>query len=1653
MIKRFVSLILVLFLSLAAFPAGGLDTFALFGTDNAETDAFSRYILTFREDADMFSLLEGYTYRVISATERVCIVTADDVSLLSPYCVYAEKEASRRVLELSLEESRWESVYCSFEESRVLSGNGAGVTVAVLDTGVDRTHSELKNAHILDGYDAVTGKNGVYSDTDGHGTAVISLLAADDDGIGITGVAPGITVYPVKVATAGGTIYSSELIAGIYNAADNGADIINISLGGYSYSVSEQRAIDYAVSKGCIIIAAAGNDGADSALAGKYFYPASYDGVISVASVDPDGDISRFSQYNDKVDIAAPGRDITVCGTDGGYRTDSGTSFSSAIVSGIAALCFVSAGGLNCNEFEAVLISALGADKTSYSGYGVINGATAVTAAKKPVVTGIYNGAVLNTPAVITFNKGTATLDGKPFYSGDTVSEEGVHRFVLTYNKTVKTTVFYIHTKKPSYSVGENCINYSGGNGYLDGMPYESGAYIEDGVHTFLIKNEYYSESVQVNIGAAAFLGGVSDGKTYSDCVAVTGYGDGVFYINGTPFSGVKILGNGDYTAVATDKNGAVVQTVGFTVSVSVIPFDGFRYDTHIFYDTRYGYLAVSGGLVGNVRIYKLTDMNSAVRTVNVPGIVQGFDSDEENLYILLENGVYSIERADVSGAGIPKVSVKDGYIPYGGYSFSGNELYLNGNRVLTTPYGNIISLADGYAYTSQGVVDISNGRLVYRFFDELVSITDYCALFKNEGLILFADIRDIAVPADTGITENGVIFNEYTSFSCLSAVPEQIAYDGSSGKIYMLCCGTVYYTDISFTVSGALPFTDIPLYISAGGGKLNVFFETGYCTVDSNTLNTVYHSALSVPDKAVTGYYGTAAFRGETLVLTDGTDIVYINDISISDIAVSGNTVFVANSQGIGMFGFDGTYLGSIDAGDTAQVFTDGVYIASRDTVYLVSTGEAVGRIPAGIVSVMNGLIFAADGVYSPYGDKLSALVYSGVFDSGRCVYYSGNSITVHGGNNAGKVPNITGADGVYDISTDITADTGVLFVDGVHFSGGHFSSGGTHILECAMPFGIIYETEFSVVPALGGIAVSGGDREMNLGDSAYLLVEYLPYGASAVKAEFSVSGDSVVIGENGLLTAVNEGVSTVTVSAGGFTVTVKITVTRLDIIFNDPNIVYNQLSRVCFVPVGTTAEYLNSVTASQGEYHRIVGTDGADIPGDSFVGTGNIIRYISDTGELLAGVNIVVRGDTDGDGMLSAADLLLVQKGINGENIGLFKSFAADFDSDGSITHEDALLLTKTITIFNTLYPSFYGNTVVTASVPEILHPVSEFAVVLYADNGRGIDSVSGTLEYDSEVFELLYVTGINYRMESVVNDGVITFAAYDENGTPSERKVKTFGTVRFRVKEEVPLEEVLFKLSCCAVTVGGKVQLSEEVIKTSVIQRRTASDFKIEIPNAEYFSFNPTVRNYYITVPYDAVSPDIILDYPDGGIVYCSDTVIPESDELTVSIRYTSPSGVSTEYKIFVTRAGEPSLSSDAYLSSLSATVGEMLPQFVPERLSYKLNIPYSSPDPEFSCIPRDENTVVTAELPESFPVGSTDVVFVCTAQDGTEIKYTVTVIRAPQPVVSEPSEDSLPVDEPHSGTALIIATAVITAAAALAVLIIIYRKRKNNVKKIK
>jgi subtilisin family serine protease len=209
---------------------------------------------------------------------------------------------------------------------------GEGVVIAVVDTGCDLDHPDLKD-NLLEGINFV--KPGTPPEDDNcHGTHCTGILVAENNDIGMVGVCPKAKVMPVKVLNSKGSGNLLDVAKGVVWAADNGADIITMSLGSPMKVQQVRKAIQYAASKGIPTFVAAGNAGNTK----EVFYPANYPETIAIGAIDENFNRAKFSNTGRNLDFMAPGVDIFSTVPDNWYATLSGTSMACPFAVGVATL-------------------------------------------------------------------------------------------------------------------------------------------------------------------------------------------------------------------------------------------------------------------------------------------------------------------------------------------------------------------------------------------------------------------------------------------------------------------------------------------------------------------------------------------------------------------------------------------------------------------------------------------------------------------------------------------------------------------------------------------------------------------------------------------------------------------------------------------------------------------------------------------------------------------------------------------------------------------------------------------------------------------------------------------------------------------------------------------------------------------------------------------------------------------------------------------------------------------------------------------------------------------------------------------------------------------------------------------------------------------
>jgi len=266
-------------------------------------------------------------------------------------------------------------------ESVHKTAKGSGVTVAVVDTGVKASHTDLDT--VLTGTDFVTPDTNA-NDENGHGTHVAGVIAATyDNKKGIAGMAPKAKILPVRVLDKDGAGTSANVAKGILYAVSKGAKVINLSLGTTANSTAMQAAVAEAIKKNVLVVAAAGNRGC-TLTGSPTEYPANLPGVVGVGAVDKSLNKASFSSCGSWVDVTAPGAAIistTIrnsiglgCSASTDYCTLNGTSFATPYVAAAAALAIEKRGWSQATiasklELSATDLSTVGKDKNTGAGF------------------------------------------------------------------------------------------------------------------------------------------------------------------------------------------------------------------------------------------------------------------------------------------------------------------------------------------------------------------------------------------------------------------------------------------------------------------------------------------------------------------------------------------------------------------------------------------------------------------------------------------------------------------------------------------------------------------------------------------------------------------------------------------------------------------------------------------------------------------------------------------------------------------------------------------------------------------------------------------------------------------------------------------------------------------------------------------------------------------------------------------------------------------------------------------------------------------------------------------------------------------------------------------------------------------------------------
>ena len=383
-IKRVIKTLTASFLVL--FLVGGLIWHVAEATPQGE--ASKKEVLVGLEDTSMpedYKFIEARGGKVVNELESINVLVVDlseraaDRAIeawdRNPRISYVEENG----VMYALSEGSWGTERIGSREAQEES-TGEGVRVGILDSGIDVNHKALKG-NIAGGEAIVECSphphcDETWDDDHGHGTHVAGTAGSVNEKIG---VATEVELYSIKVLDRNARGSVSNVAEGIEWAADNGMEVINMSLGSSSDSYGDtlQRSVEYAHGKGVIQVAAAGNNNLEE---DSVVYPAAFEEVIAVSATDEDDEMAEFSSIGPEVEFAAPGADIYSAWEGGGYHEGNGTSMASPHVAGVVALVLAMEGYETEEEVREHLRSTaedIGFGKEK-QGYGLISAAEAV---------------------------------------------------------------------------------------------------------------------------------------------------------------------------------------------------------------------------------------------------------------------------------------------------------------------------------------------------------------------------------------------------------------------------------------------------------------------------------------------------------------------------------------------------------------------------------------------------------------------------------------------------------------------------------------------------------------------------------------------------------------------------------------------------------------------------------------------------------------------------------------------------------------------------------------------------------------------------------------------------------------------------------------------------------------------------------------------------------------------------------------------------------------------------------------------------------------------------------------------------------------------------------------------------------------------------
>jgi len=765
--------------------------------------------------------------------------------------------------------NQWGMVKVQAPQAWEVTTSSSQVTIAILDTRVDLDHPDLANKLIsnINFSDSATA-----DDVYGHGTHVAGIAAAiTNNGIGVAGLGYNSNIMNVKVLRDDGSGWHSWIAAGIIWAADNGAQVINLSLGSGGSSQVLEDAVNYAWSKGAVVVAAAGNNGNSYTT-----YPAGYANCIAVAATDANDARPSWSNYGDWVDVAAPGTGIYSTLEGGSYGYKAGTSMASPHVAGLAALVFTTVSDTNGDgklnyEVRSRIEATCDDIGVSGIGHGRIDAARAVGGV--PVFPGGITGQVTNAEdgsaiwgaevrngirTVLTDPAGKYTISNVPSGSYQVVaSKEGYQTSSLTVN------VLSGSAAVANFSLNEIiCPGSITGSvtDTKDGSPIV-GAMVTDGTRT--ASTDATGKYTIGNVPPGSYQGTASKSGYYSSALTVTVVSGGNAVVNfslsevpGAITGAVTSAKDGSPIAGATVTDGTRAATTDATGTYTIANVPPGTYQVTA---SKSGYY--SSGLTVTV----VSGGNAVVNFSlgQIPGSITGSVTDAKDgspiAGAIVSDGTRTT-TTDVTG----KYSIAT--VPPGSYQVTASK--------------------SGYYSSSLTVTVVSGGNAVANFSLSEVpgAITGAVTSAKDGSPIVGATVSDGTRTTTTDVTGKYTISNVPPGTYQVTA--SKSGYYSSSLTVTVLSGGNTVVNFSLSEVPGAITGT----VTSAKDGSPIVGATVTDGTRTASTDATGKYTIANVPPGSYqvtaskSGYYSSAL----TVTVVSGGSAVA--NLSLSQIIVAGS-------------------------------------------------------------------------------------------------------------------------------------------------------------------------------------------------------------------------------------------------------------------------------------------------------------------------------------------------------------------------------------------------------------------------------------------------------------------------------------------------------------------------------------------------------------------------------------------------------------------------------------------------------------------------------------------------------------------------------------------------------------------------------------------